>query len=162
MKPGEHQSIATRGEFHAAVRAAFAEAAAKGCREILLCDDHFADWPLNDPELIESLVRWAGAHRKLTLLARSFDEVARRHARWVNWRRTWSHVVECRANNELEAGQMPTLLLMPTVLTLQLLDTEHYCGSVSRTTGDAIRAREKFDAIWQRSEESFPVTNLGL
>jgi hypothetical protein len=162
MDSADYLAIATRAEFHAAVRAAVAEAATKGCREIMLCDDHFADWPLNDVELIESLVRWAGGHRKLLVLARTFDEIARRHARWVAWRRTWSHIVECRANNELEAGQMPTMLLVPSVLTLQLLDPEHYRGSVSHSVGDAIRAREKFDAVLQRSEESFPVTNLGL
>jgi hypothetical protein len=162
MDHADYLPIGTRGEFHGAVRDSFAEAAAKGCREILLCDNDFADWPLNDGGLIEHLVQWAGAHRKLTLLARSFDEVARRHARWVAWRRTWSHLVECRANNELEAGQMPTLLLIPTVLTLRLVDTEHYRGSVSRHAGDAVLAHEQFDAVLQRSEASFPVTYLGL
>ena len=107
-------------------------------------------------------MQWAGANRKLTVLARGFDEVARRHARWVAWRRTWSHVVECRANNELEAGQMPTLLLMPGLLTLRLVDTEHYRGSVARSNADAVRAREQFDAVLQRSEDAFPVTNLGI
>ena len=158
----DYRPITTRGEFHDAVRAAFAEAAAKGWREIMVCDNDFADWPLNEPELIEHLVQWAVPHRKLSLLARGFDDLARRHSRWVAWRRTWSHVVECRANNELEAGQMPTLLLMPPFLTLRLADTEHYRGSVSRSVADAVRAREQFDAVLQRSEESFPVTNLGL
>jgi hypothetical protein len=154
--------IQTRGEFHQAVRAAIAEAAAHGGREIWLCDNDFADWPLNERELIEQLVQWAGAHRKLTLLARGFDEFARRHARWVAWRRVWSHVVECRANNELEAGQMPTLLLLPGRLTLRLADPQRYRGTVSRDAGDALRAREQFDEILQRSQEAFPVTNLGL
>jgi hypothetical protein len=162
MEPAEYLPIGTREEFHDAVRSAFAEAAATGRRDILLCDDDFADWPLNEAALIEDLVRWAGAHRRLLLLARSFDEVARRHARWVAWRRTWSHLVECRANNELESGQMPTLLLMPSVLTLRLVDAERYRGSVSRHTGDAVLAREQFDAVLQRSEAAFPVTNLGL
>lgn len=158
----EYQPIATRGEFHTEVRSAFAEAAVQGCREILLCDPDFADWPLNEAALIEHLVAWASQHRRLTVLARNFDEFPRRHARWVAWRRTWSHVVECRANNELEAGQMPTLLLMPGRLTLRMVDMEHHRGSVSRATADAVRAREQFDAVLQRSEESFPVTNLGL
>lgn len=162
MQAADYLPIATRLEFHDAVRAAFADAAAQGCREVLLCDDDFADWPLNERELIEHLTHWAGAHRKLTLLARSFDEVARRHARWVAWRRTWSHVVECRANNELEAGQMPTLVLMPGLLSLCLVDKIHYRGSVSRQVADAVRAREQFDAVFQRSEDSFPVSKLGL
>jgi len=162
MELPNYLPITSRGDFHGAVQAAFAEAATRGCREILLCDNDFADWPLSDAGLIEHLVQWAGAHRKLTVLARNFEELARRHSRWVAWRRTWSHVVECRANNELEAGQMPCLLLMPGLLTLRLVDTEHYRGSVSRGAADAVRAREQFDEVVQRSEESFPVTSLGL
>jgi hypothetical protein len=38
----------------------------------------------------------------------------------------------------------------------------HYRGSVSRHVGDAVRARERFDGVYQRSEEAFPATNLGL
>lgn len=158
----EYQTIASRGDFHAAVRGAVSEAAARGCREILLCDPDFADWPLNEVALIEQLVAWASKHRRLTVLARDFGEFPRRHARWVAWRRTWSHVVDCRANNELEAGQMPTLLLLPGSLTLRMVDMEHHRGSVSRAPADAVRAREQFDMVVQRSEESFPVTNLGL
>ncbi len=162
MQRTEHVPIATRGEFHDAVRGAFAEAAATACREIFLCNDDFADWPLNEPQLVENLAKWASPHRKFVILARGFDEIARLHPRWVAWRRTWSHVIECRANNELEAGQMPTLLLMPGLLTLRLVDAVHYRGSVSRHVGDAVRARELFDGICQRSEEAFPATNLGL
>ncbi len=162
MPIADHALITTRGEFHDAVRNAFAEAAATGCREILLCNDDFADWPLNEPGLNEHLVQWASPHRKLTIVARDFEEIARLHPRWVAWRRTWAHVVECRANNELEAGQMPTLLLMPGLLTLRLLDVVHYRGSISRHVGDAVRAREQFDGVYQRSEDAFPATRLGL
>lgn len=162
MQPADPVPIATRSEFHGAVRSAFAQASATRCREIFLCNDHFADWPLNEPQLIGHLAQWASPHRRLVILARGFEEIARLHPRWVDWRRTWSHVVECRANNELEAGQMPTLLLMPGLLTLRLVDEVHYRGSVSRHNGDAVRARELFDAIYQRSEEAFPATNLGL
>jgi peptidyl-tRNA hydrolase len=154
--------ITSRGEFHAAVREAFAEAARAGCREIWLVDIDFADWPLNEPQVIECLTQWAQAHRKLTLLAQNFDEIARRHARWIAWRRLWSHVVECRANNELEAGQMPTLLLMPGLVSLRLVDPVHYRGSVSRSEADTVRSRELIDAVLERSEEAFPVTSLGL
>ncbi len=160
--PPDHQLIAARSEFHAAVRSAFADAAAQGCREIWLCDADFADWPLNEAALIEHLTSWARAHRKLTLVARHFDEVPRRHPRWVAWRRTWSHIVECRANNELEAGQMPTVLLAPGLVTVRLVDPVHWRGSVSRRSADAVQSRELIDAVLQRSEEAFPVTSLGL
>ncbi|MDH5540686.1 MAG: hypothetical protein OEY03_14895 [Rhizobacter sp.] len=158
----QHTLIDSRGEFHDALRGAFAEAASQGCREIWICDSDFADWPLSEVALIESLTLWAKAHRKLTVLARSFDEIARHHARWVAWRRTWSHIVECRSNNELEAGQMPTILLAPGLVTVRLVDPVRFRGSVSRSPADAVQARELIDAVLQRSEEAFPVTSLGL
>ena len=162
MQPPDYLPIATRGQYHDALRDAFFEAAAIGCREILMCDDHFADWPLNEAGLVEHLAQWATAQRRITVLARSFEQIARLHPRWVAWRRTWSHVIDCRSNNELEAGQMPTLLLLPGVLTLKLVDAVNYRGSVSRHAGDAVLAREAFDALLQRSEAAFPATNLGL
>ena len=160
--PTDYTLIAARSEFHDAVRAAFAEASIQGCREIWLCDVDYADWPLNEPAVVDSLTQWAKAHRKLTVVAQSFDEFPRRHPRWVAWRRTWSHIVECRANVELEAGKMPTLLLAPGLVTVRLVDPVHYRGSVSRRVADALHARELIDAVLQRSEEAFPVTSLGL
>lgn len=160
--PPDYAKIATRGEYHQAIRDAFAQAAARRCREILMCDEHFADWPLNESGVVENLMQWASPQRKLIVLARGFDEIARLHPRWVAWRRTWAHAVECRANRELESGQLPTLLLIPGLLTLKLVDKVHYRGSVSRHAGDAVLAREAFDSVLERSEEAFPATQLGL
>lgn len=154
--------ITSRNEFHDALRSALAEAATAGCREIWISDTDFTDWPLNEEGVIESLTQWAKSHRKLTMLAQTFDEVPRRHARWVAWRRSWSHIVECRSNNELEAGQMPTMLLAPGLLTVRLVDPVRYRGSVSHSAADAVQGREALDAAMQRSEEAFPVTSLGL
>ncbi len=80
--------IASRSEFHIALREAFAEAASTGCRELLLCDSNFTDWPLGERAVVEQLAQWAASHRRLTLLAEDFAELARRHPRWVEWRQT--------------------------------------------------------------------------
>jgi hypothetical protein len=154
--------IESRNQFHDALRRAFADAATTGCREILLCDDDFADWPLSERRVIEDLTRWASSHRSLTVIARHFDEMPRRHARWTEWRRTWSHIVHCRANNELEAGQMPVMLLAPGATSVRLVDPVRYRGSVTRDKADTVVWREAIDAVLQRSEESFPPTLLGL
>jgi hypothetical protein len=111
MGETQYRSIGTRAEFHAAVLAAFEDAAAQGCREIWLCDTDFSDWPLSERAVVEALSRWAASHRRLLVLAQSFDEFPRRHPRWVEWRRRWSHVVSCRAVQDLEPGQMPTAML---------------------------------------------------
>jgi hypothetical protein len=157
-----HRIITSRSEFQEALRDAFALAADQGCREVFIADPNFADWPLGDRVVIESLTRWAYAHRKLTVLAQSFDEFARRHTRWVTWRRQWAHVVDCRALAETDAGQLQGLFLAPGHVTVRVLDPEHYRASVSFDPADAIRVRDHLDALLQRSEEAFPVTNLGL
>lgn len=162
MTDDTRRTISSRNEFHDALRSAISAAADAGCRELLLCDDDFSDWPLGERQVVEDLTRWAASHRSLTLVARTFDEVARRHARWVEWRRTWAHVVQCRVNNELEAGQMPVMLIAPGALSVRLVDAEHYRGTQSREAADAIVWREAVDAVLQRSEESFPATLLGL
>ena len=154
--------LTSRSEFHDALREAFAQAADQGCREIFISDTDFADWPLGERAVIESLTRWAYAHRKLTVLAQSFDEFQRRHPRWVQWRRQWAHVVECRTPGDADAGRVPGMFLAPGLVTLRVLDPEHYRVSVSFDEADAILAREQLDALLQRSEEAFPVTTLGL
>jgi hypothetical protein len=71
---GAHRIITSRSEFLQALREGFALAAAQGCRELLLSDPDFADWPLGELEVLDHLTRWAFAHRKLTLLGGHFDE----------------------------------------------------------------------------------------
>lgn len=159
---GDSRIFTSRGDFHGALRQAFEQAAEKGCREIFISDPDFNDWPLGERTVVETLTRWAYAHRKLTVLARGFDEFPRRHARWVEWRRQWAHVVECRACDESDADDLPTLLLAPGLVTVRLLDRERYRGVVSEAPADAIRMRDQLDAVLQRSEEAFPASTLGL
>jgi len=158
----EPRILLSRSEFQDALRQSFALVADQGCREIFICDASFADWPLSERAVIENLTRWAYAHRKLTVLARHFDDFPRRHARWVEWRRQWSHVVECRALAEADKTHASGLFLAPGVVTLRLLDPEHHRASVSFEEADAIQARDSLDALLQRSEEAFPATTLGL
>lgn len=157
-----HRMLSSRSEFHEALRAAFDRVAAAGCREIWLCDTDFADWPLGEIAVVDSLTRWAMAHRKLVVLAQHYDEIVRKHPRWVNFRRQWSHVVECRALEEVEPGAMPSMFLAPGVVTVRLFDPEHYRASVSTEAADAVRAKEALDVVLQRSNEAFPATTLGL
>ena len=162
MSEAKYTLITSRSEFHAVLHEALAEIAAVGCREVFMSDGDFSDWPLSDAAVIASLTQWARSHRRLTLLAQQFDDLARRHGRWVEWRRQWSHLVECRTNTELEAAKLPTLLLAPGVLELRLVDPVRYRGSLSHDAADLVQGREALDAVLQRSEETFPVTTLGL
>lgn len=157
-----HRMLSSRGEFHDALRAAFAQAAAQGCREIWLSDPDFSDWPLGEIAVVEHLTQWAMSHRKLTVLAQHYDDVVKRHPRWVTFRRQWSHVVECRALEEAEPGAIPSMFLAPGLVTVRLFDAENYRASVSSEVADAVRAKDHLDAVLQRSTEAFPASTLGL
>ena len=154
--------IASRAEFLDAVRGAFALAGDTGAREIFLVDPSFVDWPLNERAVIDSLSRWVDSSRSLTILAHSFDEFARRQLRFVEWRRQWAHAVRCRNDPELEAEQIPTLLLVPGALCIRVLDRVRVRGTASNRPVDLTECRESVDALLQRSVEAFPVTTLGL
>lgn len=162
MHESTRRVITSRSEFHDALRLAFSIAAAAGAREIWLCDQDFADWPLGERSVVDELTRWAHSRRRLTLLAHTFDEVSRRHGRWTEWRRQWAHVVECRTNQEIEAAQMPTICLVAEHCSVRLSDTVRYRGLASQEPADALVCREAIDAVLQRSVETFPATTLGL
>ena len=136
--------------------------AQQGCLEIFLCDEDFEDWPLGEPAFIAALTAWAQTHRRLHLLARNYDGFARRHPRWVAWRRQWSHVVHCRSNEQLESAVCPCLVVAPGVLALRLSDRVHHRGRLMTQAADIQLAREQFDAVLQHSADAFPATTLGL
>jgi hypothetical protein len=154
--------IGSRSDFLAAIRASFALARDADAREIDLVDPSFADWPLNEPAVVETLGSWIASTRTLTLFAHGFDEVARRHPRFAGWRRQWAHVVHGRSDPEIEAEQVPTLLLVPGTTCVRLLDRVRHRGTVSNRPVDLNECREAIDALLQRSVEAFPATTLGL
>lgn len=147
-----------------ALGAGLRQAALQGCREMCWLDLDFAAWPLSDPELLDALRQWALPHRKLLIAAENFDVIQQRHARFVGWRRTWDHVVQARRfeADEIGEGGPVGLLLAPGVFSLRLLDRERWRAALSLQRRDEIPSREWFDAVWQRSVDSFPASTLGL
>ena len=162
MKTSTDMPIGSRDEFRDALRLAFAEAAAAHSPALWLVDTDFADWPLGEAGVVDHLGRWAGAGRRLVLVVQSFDELARRHPRWVAWRRVHAHRVSCRINLELGVGAMPTVLLADATVSVRRFDSLHHRGRFSRDPADALRCRELVDAVLQRSEEAFSATVTGL
>lgn len=158
--------IDSRSSFHAAIRESFASLGASAANEVVICDTDFADWPLGEISVIESLTRWVRPHRRLTVYAQNFDDVLRRHSRWVTWRRQFAHAVECRVVEPLEQGRMPMLFTargaQVDCITVRLFDAIRYRGTMSSDARDSVLAREQIDAISQRSAEGFPATTLGL
>lgn len=160
--PGEHRVFQGRDASHEALREALLDVAEQGCREMWWCDVDFADWPIGERAVVEALGRWAYAHRRLTVIAADYSRIVERHPRWVQFRRQWSHVVECRSLETLEASRWQGLLLAPGVVTVRVLDGVGQRGSISRRRDDEVAAREWVDAITQQSSDAFPATTLGL
>lgn len=162
-RPGlDARLIDGRPAFQAAVRELLAQAAAAGCRELCLCDVDYADWPLGERAVVDSLTAWAYSHRRLVMLASRYDAIVERQARFVAWRRQWAHVMECRVLEDVEADRVPSLLLAPGLAALRLADRVHVRGRVSLDLGECSRWRESFDALAQRSPEGFAAHTLGL
>lgn len=155
--------LGTRAEFQAAVRAMLVNAEAGGVKHLWWVSPDFADWPLDEPALIDALSHWArapGAH--LTWVSHDFERVRRALPRLTRWRQTFAHVLSCRSPQELAGSDMPTLLLADHRIVLRLLDRERVRGWVSHEGADIQRAHEEVDVILQRSSEAFPAVTLGL
>lgn len=161
-EPAAPVAIDSRAAHGAALRALLREAAQAGTPELYLCDRDFAAWPLGERDVVEAFAAWAGARRRLTLLAADFGPLSLRAPRWHAWRRQWSHVVQCLAVHEELAGRVPSLLFAPGLAALRLYDAERWRGRVHRDPAELVACRECCDALMQRAEESLPVTTLGL
>ena len=150
-----------RKDFQQLVRDALACAAREGWREIILSDPDFADWPLGERAVSESLRQWSAAGRHCTLLACRYDEMAVRHARFVTWRRAWSHIVDARSVSSADPLEFPSAIWSPGWV-MQRLDPQR-CNGVSGAEPERrLLLKENLQAWLAKSSASFPATTLGL
>ena len=181
----EHAPVPFEGRaaFTEALRQALLQACAEGRRDLFCLDADFVAWPWSDAELLAALTDWARPPRRLHLLAWQFDDLRRSHPRFVQWRTTWGHCVLARAcppdggtvgallgaapaqvalglASGFLAGTVAQAVVSP--LSVRLFDKQAWRGAVSLQSRDAVRMREQFDALAQRSNESFAATTLGL
>ena len=150
-----------RTEFATLIRQAFAAAAAQGWSEMILSDANFEDWPLGERAVAQALNDWSKTGRKLTMLAQNYDEVTRRHARFVNWRRTWSHIVECRACSAVPAADFPSVFWSPAWVA-ERLDLLHSHGIAGSEPARRVALRERLAEKLLKSTPAFAATTLGI
>ncbi len=156
-------TIDSRASWLAALHWAVQTATARGARSITCVDADFAEWPLNDPALLQPLTSWLRLpQRRLVLLAAGFAGIPRRHPRFIAWRRDWAHAIETLQAPEELARALPCALLDDRDLSVQLLDPVHWKGRAALDARAAHLLREQIDVVLQRSEVSFPVNTLGL
>jgi hypothetical protein len=144
------------------VRDGLATAARDGWTEIVVSDANFHDWPLGELAVIESLQQWARSGRRFTMLACSFDEVIRRHARFVRWRGTWDHIITCRRSPSADPLDLPSVLWSPAWV-VHRIDPLRCVGVTGFEPERRVLLRESLNE-WLRSKSSpgFPSTTLGL
>ena len=151
-----------RSEFQQLVRDALSAAANEGWSEIILSDANFADWPLGESAVEQSLQAWARKGRRMTLLACDYGDMVRRHARFVRWRRTWDHILTCRASLASMAADVPSALWSPAWV-LQRIDPVRCAGVTLGEPGRCVLLHQTLtEWLNSKSAPAFSATVLGL
>lgn len=150
-----------RSDFEQLVRDALARAAREGWREIILCDATFEDWPLREREVVASLQAWSSSGRRLTMLATRYDEVMRHQPRFVAWRKTWGHILDCRVCRTASALDFPSVILSPAWF-MHRLDPSQSRGICGDGREYWVKLREMLDEHIRNSSPGFPASTLGL
>ncbi|QBM27907.1 MULTISPECIES: hypothetical protein [Hydrogenophaga] len=153
--------IQGRREFADLVRLALQTAARDGWTQIVLSDPDFADWPLGERSVIDALNDWACRGRKIQFMAMDFDRLRELHPRLVQWRTTWSHIVEAHACRAVAGGELPSAIWSPD-WTMERLDIGRCLMVASRRPERRTLLHERLQACWQQGCPSFPATVLGL
>lgn len=155
--------FAGREAFRQRVRDALARASSAGWRELVLCDARFDDWPLGERAVVDALTHWVlhGAGQRLTLLAVSYDTMARQHPLFVHWRQQWSHKIEARQLGVQDEDDLPSALWTPD-WALERLDRLRSSGLCGTEPERRQLLRQNLDEWHRRSSPGFPATTLGL
>lgn len=149
--------------WHDALRAALRRATAHPVRTMWWIDRGFQQWPLDDANLLEALNAWVRLPgRQLLLLAADFDEMPRRHPRFVAWRTPWSHVVRGRAWDPALKPPPGAALWADDGTWLRLHDDDPPRGAWGVGGPDAVHVHQAGDAIAQQSIASFSTSVTGL
>lgn len=147
--------------FRGLVRLTLEHAAREGWREIVFCDASFEDWPLGDRAVADALQRWSGHGRKFTMVAKRYDELMRRHARFVTWRRTWAHIIDCRSCSAADEAELPSAIWTPGWV-MNRLDRVRNTGISGAEPERRVLLREQLEEWLRRSSAGFPASTLGL
>ncbi|MCY7308902.1 MAG: hypothetical protein LH632_22785 [Rhodoferax sp.] len=161
--PGVLQTgrFAGREAFSQLLREAFAAAAQRGWREIVVSDSNFEDWPLQERAVAESLGAWAKPGRRFVMVAAGYDAVLRNQARFVVWRRTWSHLIDCRQSRHIDAINFPSAMHVPG-WAMQRLDLVRSTGVCTELPERRLQIRETLDELLRGSSPGFAASVLGL
>ena len=158
----QRRSIQSHSEFIDTARSMLSQIDSSGTREATLIDTDFAPWPLDDVAVVDALTRWIRSPgRRLRLVGNRFDVIQRDQSLFASWRKPFAHAIECWSPTDVDAGDMPSVLLFDAKY-LELLDRERWQARQSSERRSLVVQRERLDALMQRCEAAWPVTVLGL
>lgn len=161
--PVQPPAIDTRTSWVQALLWGFDAAMEAGARQIVCVDPDFAHWPLDDAALHSALAGWLRRpQRRLVLLAAHFDEVPRRHPRFMRWRRDWAHALSPLVVPEDMAAGLPQRLVDDGAVSVQLFDPTHWRGRAARDARTAQALRLDTDAFLQHAGPALSLNVLGL
>jgi hypothetical protein len=152
---------ATRSEYVDLLREQLMHALKTGAPEIVLADLDFRDWPLNERLMVDALTMWTRPHHRMRLVAQTFDEVVRHAPRFVQWRRTYDHLITAVTPQDIADSDFPGLLLTPNAV-VEVLDRPSWRASLRDDPLDLERCGHQLDALLQRSVPAFAASTLGL
>ncbi len=153
--------FAGREAFAQLVRDAFACAAQQGWREIICSDASFEEWPLHEQTVLDSLHTWSKAGRRFVMFANRYDALTRNQARFVAWRKTWGHIIECRVCRNIDSVDFPSAIWTP-VWACRRIDLFHSTGVCGSEPERKLRTREILDELLLSSSLGFPASTIGL
>ena len=147
--------FSSREAFQQMVRDALATAARDGWQEIVVSDANFHDWPLGERSVVEALQDWAHGSRRFTMLAGRYDEVVRRHARFVRWRGTWDHIITCRRSPAADPLDIPSALWSPRWVMSGWTRSAARASRASSPTGGCCCARGSTNGCAAKARRAF-------
>jgi hypothetical protein len=148
-------------EFAQMVRAALSRAASEGWPSMVWSDPTFEDWPLGERSVTESLQAWSHSGRHLVLLAHRYDALIRYKPRFVSWRKTWDHIIECRLCKNLDASEVPSALWSPH-WAMRRMDFVRSTGVADLEPARRVLLKEELDECRRQSSPGFSASTLGL
>lgn len=131
-------------------------------RQAWLVDRHFADWPLDEPAVLDGLSAWLRpGGRCLVLVGLDFDSTARALPRFARWRRDWSHRLEVWRPVD---GLLPAAMrgLVVAGVAWQWLDAPDWRLRQLSSPVQIRALHEEVADFLQRCEPAWPATTLGL
>lgn len=150
-----------RSVFTQAVRDGLQAAAREGWNELILCDANFADWPLGERAVLESLQAWSSRGRHFVMLAMDYSGFLRQHARFVKWRQTWDHIIDCRLSHATDELAFPSVFWSPAWV-MQRIDVERDVLVCDSAASRRVGLRQLLDECRRDSAPGFPASVLGL